>query len=83
MNDDDKKPAKPAKVQRIKMKLHKHPVKLDGTVISFAADGSCFTVEFDGPYPVTTFYRYRDTLIVDKALVNGEAVQGAQFWEVL
>lgn len=80
---DDTTPKK-KKVQRIKMRLYKHPVTLDGTLISMAPDGSVFTVEFDGPYPTTTFYRYRETLIVDKPLDRtGEATSGAQMWETV
>ena len=77
------KPHPPKKVQRIKMGIYKHPVKLDGTVIGFATDGSCFTVDFDGPYQTTTFYRYRETLISDKPLDEcGEMVSGANLWTV-
>ena len=77
---------KAKKSQRIKMRIYKHPVKHDGTIIEFAPDGSSFKVEFDGPLPVTTFYKYHDnnTLVLTKPTDNGGMVPaGCQIWEVL
>ena len=83
--------------QRIKMRLYKHPVKHDGTITEFAPDGKSFTVQFDGPLPDTTFWKWSETLVLDKepehfpaAYVRGthveardQMVQGTQLWEVL
>lgn len=75
------------KVQRIKMRLYGNPVKLDGSVIEMARDGSCFTVEFDGPYPNTTFYvdPARDTkLVTDRPRdANGLPTEKTAVWEIL
>lgn len=80
------------KPQRIKMRLYKHPVKLDGTITEFAPDGSWFTVAFDGPLPETKFWKYGDTLVIDKEPEirkdgRGEPYQkmaeGTAVWEVL
>lgn len=76
------------KCQRIKMKLYKHPVKLDGTITDFSLDGSTFTVEFDGPYPTTTFWRYSENTAADKEPMKFDSggfgmSAGAQLWEIL
>lgn len=79
---------KKKRVQRIKMRIVSHPVKLDGTITAFAADGESFTVEFDGPYPTTTFYLYRNpNFVTDKKPINDSGgfrmAVGAKSWEVL
>lgn len=78
------------KVQRIRMRLHKHPVKLEGTIVEFAHDGSTFVVEFDGPIPTTRFWAYSDTMVTDREPDNVSPTDatkviapGARVWEVL
>lgn len=76
MGSESKKSAK--KQQRIRMRLYQHPVKLDGTI-----------VEFDGPYPLTKFWRYSETLVSNKPPVKNTygigcvPAEGSQLWEVL
>jgi hypothetical protein len=89
VSDMKKLVSKPAKAQRIKMRLHKHPVKVDGTITHFAPDGESFTVEFDGPIPTTMFYVWSENLVLDKPpKKHGDGrvshPEGTyQFWEVL
>jgi hypothetical protein len=79
------------KSQRIKMRLHDHPVKHDGTIIEFAPDGSSFVVLFDGPLPATKFWTWNKSIVADKEPVkHGNIGYGdkflapdAQLWEVL
>lgn len=82
-------PKKAGKVQRIKLRLYKHPVKHDGTIVEFAHDGSWLVVEFDGPLPNMMLWQYGDTLLTDQEPVRyGEGAAcgpaaGARLWEVI
>lgn len=76
---------KEKKAQRIKLKLHGHPVKLDGTVTKMAPDGSSLTVEFDaGTLGTVTLYPYgRGESLVDKANCTSAIADGVRLFEVL
>lgn len=69
--------------QRIKLRIYKHPVKHDATIVEFAPDGSWFVVRFDGPLEDLKLWRYSDTIAVDKEPVNGSLVGHTQIWEIL
>lgn len=76
------------KAQRIKMRIYKHAVKLDGTVTEYAPDGSTFVVQFDGPLGEKRFWQYSETLVTDlesdkSASGSITPAAGAQIWEVL
>lgn len=94
MKDGDKSDVSksaPKKVQRIKMRQHERPVKLDGSVVEYAPDGSWFTVEFDGPLPDMKFWSYGKgpgPLVVDREPLKRSdgshyPADDTQFWEVL
>jgi hypothetical protein len=95
MSENTEERTKPAMkkktTQRIKMRMRDSAVKLDGTLIEYAPDGSSFVVEFDGPVATTRFYRYGNggTVVGDKEPVkwaNSNAqspADGTGFWGVL
>lgn len=77
------------KAQRIRMRIHDHSVKHDGTLVEFAPDGSWFDVNFDGPLPRKRFYQYNKQLVTDKPPIQNSGGRGkslasdAELWEVL
>lgn len=81
---------KPLKQQKIRLRLYKHPIKLDGVVKYFAPDGSYIIVSFDGPLPDAVFWNYSEHLVTDKRPIPYTAgsgglqlADGSKLWEVL
>ena len=79
--------ARKATEQRIKMRMVGNPVKMDGKVTEYASDGGSFTVTFDGPFPDTTFYPWRENTVTTHPVKPGgegpALIPGCQIWEVL
>jgi hypothetical protein len=54
------------KTQRIKLRMYKHPVKLDATIVAMAADGRWLDVEFDGPLQGKRLYRHSEHFLTNE-----------------
>jgi hypothetical protein len=54
-------PLTPKKVQKIKLRIHGNPIKLDATILSMTADGKKIRVSFDGPLEDMYLYKFNAT----------------------
>lgn len=75
--------------QRIKMRICRTALKLNGTVKFRSDDNQSFSVQFDGENTPITFYQFGgENLVVDKqpkivGVNRPELTPDAQIWEVL
>ncbi len=76
-----KEPAK--KVQRIKLRMCGHPVKLDATLKAMAENGEWLDVEFDGPLQDCRLYRYGKDLLCDVEKCQSAVTANARIFEVI
>jgi hypothetical protein len=71
-------------MQRIKLRLYKHPVKLDATIVAMDPSGKWIDVEFDGPLPNVRLWQYSTSLLANKEPdKNGLILQECNTYEVV